>query len=50
MAKKKNEITVRSSAAEYLHLLLLPVITQKALRCDMRMKHMAYSAYDGGTI
>ena len=38
MAKKKDEITIRSSAAEYLTYAASVGISRTALRCAMRMK------------
>ena len=38
LKKKKDEITIRSSAAEYLTYLPLLVTNRTALRCAMKMR------------
>lgn len=38
MQKKKDEITIRSSADEYLTFVASKVIVQRTLRCGMRTR------------
>lgn len=48
--RKKTEVTICSSAAEYLTFVAPPVIAQRVMKCGMRTKYLADPEDDGDTV